>query len=118
MQRNTIKSAETTVSDTDYLVVVNGVIADAMPPVALRRSGKAAQAGLKEIKCPQCRGHFFSVPRDTTVRIYRAPKVEQRKAVPGMQPRICYLQYRGKRCNDINIKHELNMVSVAFRPSR
>ena len=79
----------TTVADANYLIIVYGVVADAMPPVAFRRSGKTAQAGRKRIKCPQCGDYFVDVPKDTTVRIFRAPKEEQRKAVPGMQPRRC-----------------------------
>lgn len=66
----------------EYLYVVHGVIPEAMPPVAYRRTGEPELAGRKLIKCPYCRELLTSVERDTAVQMYKLSKGKKKKAVP------------------------------------
>ena len=72
----------------EYLIVVHGVTADVMPPVAYRRVGRPEMAGRKLIKCPHCRELLTHVDRSTSVQMYGIPK-GKKKEIPGMIVKRC-----------------------------
>ena len=73
----------------EYLIVVHGVIPEAMPPVAYRRVGRPELVGRKLIKCPYCRELLTHVERHTLVQIYAMPKGKKKKPFPGLMMKQC-----------------------------
>ena len=69
MDANTAMAAK-----VEYLIVVHGVIPEAMPPTAYRRIGRPELAGRKVIKCPYCKEKLTDVDKHTLVEIYRLSK--------------------------------------------
>ena len=57
----------------EYLYVVYGVVREAMPSVAYRRSGRQEFSELKMIKCPHCGERLTDVSRDVKVELFRLP---------------------------------------------
>ena len=80
----------TELNDTEkYLYVINGVIPEAMPSLAYRRTGRPELAGRKIIKCPYCREKLTDVERDTRVQLFCLPKGKRKKPIPGEFFKTC-----------------------------
>jgi hypothetical protein len=73
----------------EYLYVVHGVIPEAMPPVAYRRSGSPDLAGRKLLKCPYCHALLTDVAFDAQIQMYKISKGKQKKAIPGLFIKRC-----------------------------
>ena len=74
-----------------YIYIINGVISEAMPPVAYRRAGRPELAVFKTIKCPYCRGILTTVERHTRIQIYRIPKGKRMAPIPGQIFKKCHV---------------------------
>lgn len=66
----------------EYLLIINGVIPEALPLVAYRRTERNGRERRKIIKCPHCREALTDVDRNTTVQIFRRKKVRQKNLSP------------------------------------
>lgn len=73
----------------EYLYIIHGTIPELMPSVAYRRTGRAALAGRKIIKCPYCQEILTDVDRKTLVEIYRIPKRKLKKPSPAQFFKKC-----------------------------
>ena len=75
--------------DTEYVYVVHGVIPEAMPPVAYRRTGRPELADRKAIKCPYCATVLTTVDRHTRVQLFRSPKSRGNAPIVGQIFKHC-----------------------------
>ena len=75
--------------DTDFIIIVHGVIPEAMPPVAYRRTGRTVLADRKAIKCPYCSAVLTTVDRHTRVQLFRSPKNRENAPIAGQIFKHC-----------------------------
>jgi len=66
----------------EFLLIINGVIPEAMPLVAYRRTERSGLERRKIIKCPHCRETLTDVDRDTSVQIFRRKRLRQKNLSP------------------------------------
>jgi len=93
----------------EFLLIINGVIPEAMPFIAYRRTGRAELESRKIIKCPHCREAFTDVDRHTSVQIFRRKngKSKTHTRHPGQIFKMC------NACkNEIGIIINVNGVAV------
>ena len=75
--------------NSDYFIIVHGVIPEAMPPVAYRRTGRPEQTNRKSIKCPYCKSILTDVDRQTKVQVFRYSKNKSNSSNPGQIFKHC-----------------------------